>query len=137
MAKTILKNVEVKIDGTDLSERISSATIDVSAEEQDVTAFKTEFRQRDRGLKDATMTLAAFQDLEAASLDSVLWPLSDSGDEFRVIIRDLDSPGSDPFAMTGKLFGYQPIAGAVGEPSTTDITIMNTTSYGVTRHAVS
>jgi hypothetical protein len=133
MAKTILKNVLIEVDGTDLTERASSVTINTSADDVNVDTFGSDYHQHDRGLKEASITVTFLQDFAASQVDETLWPLSESGDDFIVTVADLDSPGSDPFSITAKLFDYQPISGSVGEASTTDVTFQNAGADGIRR----
>jgi hypothetical protein len=100
-AKTILKNVEVLINGVDLSDHCRQVTIDTSADEVDTSAFKGSYKETQPGLT--------------------------------IQVSDLDTPGMDPYRMTSRLFGYQPMSGAVGEASTTEVTFRNAASGGVTR----
>jgi hypothetical protein len=136
--KLILRNCFVEVDGVDLSNRFSAATIETPTDEVDVSSFGGGFHEIDRGLRDATITLSAFQDHSAGSVDDVFNPLNDSGDEFLIRIRPdkgaVQSATNPERRMIGKLYGYNPIAGSVGEASTTDITIRNASDAGVTRH---
>lgn len=132
-AKTILKNVEVLINGVDLSDHCRQITIDTSADEVETSAFKGAYKEFQPGLKDATITATLFQDFASGKVDDVLWPLSNTNTAFTVQVSDLDSPGMDPYRMTSRLYGYQPMSGAVGEASTTEVTFRNAASGGVTR----
>jgi len=132
-AKTILKNVEVLINGVDLSDHCRQITIDTSADEVETSAFKGAFKQFAPGLKDATITATFFQDFASGKVDDTLWPLSTSNNTFTVEVSDLDSPGMDPYLMTSRLYAYQPMNGAVGEASTTDVTFRNAATAGITR----
>lgn len=135
MAKTVLKNVDIIIAGINLSDNASAVTIDANADEVDVTAFKSSFHEFAQGLKDGTITVSFFQNFAAGKVDDTLWPLSVSGEAFTVFVDDLDTPGSDPFLMTARLFNYSPIAGSVGEASTTDVTFRNAAQSGISRQA--
>lgn len=133
MAKTVLKNVDIIIAGVNLSDNASAVTIDANADEVDTTGFKSSFREFTQGLKDGQITVSFFQNMAAGKVDDTLWPLSVSGAAFTVFVDDLDEPGSDPFLMTSRLFNYSPIAGSVGEASTTDVTFRNAAQLGITR----
>ena len=134
--KFVLKDAFISIDGVDLSDHCSSVTIETTFDEQDVTGFGSTYREFLQGLGDATITLAIFQDFDAASVDATLWPLSQSGDTFPVIVRATSAvvgPTNPQFDMTGSLFSYNPIAGEVGNASTTDVSIRNASSTGLVR----
>lgn len=138
MGKLILRNCYVALDGVDLSNRASSATIETPGDEVDVTTFgPSGYHEIERGLRDATITITFFQDHDAGSVDDVLNPLNDSGDAFLVQVRpnkaSAASATNPERRMVGRLFGYSPIAGAVGEASTTDVPIRNAGDQGVWR----
>lgn len=136
MAKFVLKNPIITIDGVNLSDHISSVTIETTFDEVDVTAFGSNYKEILQGLGDATITCAVFQDFAAGSVDATLWPLSQSGASFPVTVKATNAAVSatNPlYSMTGVLLSYSPIAGAVGEASTTDVTIRNQAAVGLTR----
>jgi hypothetical protein len=136
MAKFVLRDSVVTVDGTDLSDHCSSATIETSFDEVDLTGFGSTYKEFGQGLGDATITLAVFQDFAASSVDSVLWPLSQSGGTFTVSVKADDAITSDTnpvYSMVGRLFSYNPIAGGIGDASTTDVNIRNAGTAGLTR----
>jgi hypothetical protein len=136
MSKIILKDAFISVDGTDLSDHCTSVTIETTFDEVDQTGFGSTYKEMNQGLGDATITLNVLQDFDAASVDSVLWPLSQSGDTFTVIVRaDSAAVGATnpQFNMTSRLFSYNPIAGSIGESSTTDVALRNAASTGLTR----
>ena len=132
MAKVILKNVDVEVDGTDLSERASSCTVETNADDVDLTAFKSDFKEHGTGLRDATIAVDFFQDFATGMVDDTLWPLALSGEVFRIIVTDNDG-GGDPFAMDAVLQNYTPMGGNVGEASKTTVTFLNAGSAGIER----
>lgn len=136
MAKFVLRDAVVTVDGTDLSGHCSSATIETTFDEVDLTGFGSVYREFGQGLGDATITLTVFQDFAASEVDSVLWPLSQSGGTFTVAVKADDAATSDTnpeYSMLGRLFSYSPIAGAVGDASSTDVSIRNAGTAGLTR----
>src|SRR4051812_12715113 len=112
MAKTVLKNMEILINGVNLTDHADSVTIETNADQVELTSFGEVYKEYAQGLKDAMITVEFFQDFAAGKVDDTLWPLSVSGASFSVEIDDLDTPGSDPFLMTSRLFDYSPIAGS-------------------------
>lgn len=135
MGKFVLKDVQVKINYVDLSDHFSSCEIESEADDVEFTAFGAGYKEYGQGLKDATITLSAFQDFSAASVDATLSPLYDSGGTFPVRIRETNS-STIVHNLTGRLFTYNPISGDVGDASTTEITIRNAGSLGLTRGTV-
>ena len=129
MAKIVLKDAVITIDGTDLSDHISSVTLEDSADEVEFTGFDNSgYREYGQGLKTASIQLEVFQDFGASSVDSVLYPLYASGGTFAVTVKaeNATTSATNPeYSMDGRLYSYSPIAGAVGDASTTSVTINN------------
>jgi len=136
MAKFVLKNAFITVDGVNLSDHCSSVTIETTFDEVDVTGFGGTYKEIIQGMGDATITLNVFQDFAAGSVDATLWPLSQSGATFPVVVRATSavvSATNPQYGMTGVLLNYNPIAGGVGEASTTDVAIRNGAQTGLTR----
>jgi hypothetical protein len=69
-------------------------------------------------------------------VDAVLFPLYDSGGTFTVTVKATSSTTSSTnpqYSMVSRLFNYNPIAGAVGDASTTTVTFRNAGTAGITR----
>lgn len=135
MAKVVLTDARVTVNGVNLSDHCSSVTVETSKDEVDVTAFGATFKQLLAGIGDATVTLSVFQDFAAASVHATVWPLYSAGTTFPVTVRPTsgaESATNPTFTMTGVILNYNPIAGSVGEASTTDITIRNAAQTGIT-----
>ena len=136
MAKFVLRDAYVAINGTAISDHVSSVTVEDSADEVDFTAFTSSaYREFGQGLKDATITLTVFQDYAASSVYSIFQPLYASGGTFGVEVRPTSAAVSstNPKAtMTGRLYSFNPIAGAVGDAASTDIAIRNAGTAGLT-----
>jgi hypothetical protein len=76
MARFVATDYNITINGTDFSDSIAAVTMDITSEEQDVTAFGgSGYRSRIGGLKDASITLDFHQDFGAAAVDATLFPL--------------------------------------------------------------
>lgn len=134
--KIVLKDCSITIDAVDLSDHVSSVTIETTFDEVDVTGFGSTYKEILQGLGDATITLGFFQDFDAASVDATLWPLSQSGEGFPVVVKPTSavvSATNPSYTMTGVLLSYNPLAGAIGEASTTDVSIRNSSSTGLVR----
>lgn len=129
MGKLILKDAYLEVDGTDLSDRASAVGIPISTDDVNLDTFGGEFHEHGQGLKDGTITATFIQDLEAGSVNAVLWPLAVSGDSFSVVVRakkaSVVAANNPEWSMTAVLFDYNPLGASVGEASTTDITFQN------------
>ena len=137
MAKQVLRDAYVVVDGTNLSTHVSSVTIEDSADEVEFTGFgPSSYREYGQGLKTASVQLEVFQDHASGSVDSVFYPLYNTGGTFGVEIRPTSSvvSATNPkYTMTGRLFTYSPLQGAVGDANTTSITVNNAGTAGLVR----
>ena len=136
MAKQVLKDAYIVVDGTNLSDHVSSVTLEDTADEVEFTAFGADYREYGQGLKTASITLEVFQDFAASSVDSVMEPLYSSGGTFDIEVRTTSSSVSSTnpkYTMVGRLFSYSPLQGAVGDANTTSVTINNAGTAGLVR----
>lgn len=134
MAKVVLTDARVTVNGVNLSDHCSTVTVETNKDEVDVTSFGAAFKQLLAGIGDATITLAVFQDFAAGSVHATVWPLYTAGTSFAVTVRPTsaaESATNPTMTMTGVILEYNPLAGDVGAASTTDVVIRNTGSTGV------
>lgn len=138
MAKFVLRNALVTVNGVDLSDHVSGVTITTSRPEVDVTSMGDAFQAFIGGIPDATVEVAYFQDFAAAKVDATHWPLANSDTPFPVVVRPVNATGSatnPTFVMQALLLGdYQPVAGDVGSAATTTVGYRNAASSGIVRH---
>jgi hypothetical protein len=137
MAKFVLRNAFIQVNGVNLSDHASSVTVESSAEEIDLTSFTSaSYREFAAGFKDATITATFFQDYAAASVHATLQPLFDSGGTFALYVKaeNATTTSTNPRIELGtaRLFGYTPLAGGVGEASTMDVSFRNAGTAGLT-----
>lgn len=136
MAKIVLRDARIEVNGVNLSDHCSEVSIETSRDEVDVTAFGAANKEILTGLGDATITATFFQDFAAASVDATLWPLSSTTTPFTVKVRPTSaaiSATNPEYSMSALMFDYAPIAGSVGEASSTEVTFRNATQAGLTR----
>lgn len=121
MAKFVAKDYRITINGTDFSESLAAVTLDITAEEQETTAFGNAYRQRISGLKDASISLDFHQDFGAASVDATLWPLL--GSQATVVVTPTNGTSSTSPAYSGIFLvtEYQPYASNVGDLATLSV----------------
>lgn len=123
MAKFVATDYSVTINGSSFSNSLAAVTLDVTAEEQETTAFGDGYRTRIGGLKDGSLSLDFFQDFGSSSVDATLFPLL--GTQATVVIK----PTSGTVSATNPTYTalclvtqYQPFASNVGEISTLSVT---------------
>ena len=124
MAITLNNKVGLKINAIDLSDHVTSVTLNQTADELEVTAMGDAAHKYVKGLESATLTVSFLNDQGAAS---VLDTLSDAFGTTVAwkLLQDKDAA----VAATNKLFtgdilvnNLTPINGAVGDMATQDIT---------------
>lgn len=123
MAKFVATNYHIKIGGNDFSSSIAAVTLDVSAEEQETTAFSgTGWRTRIAGLKDASVSLDFHQDFGASAVDATLWPLLGGTVSIEITPAGSVVSGTNPeYSFTALVTEYQPFASSVGDLATLSV----------------
>lgn len=122
MAKFVATDYSISINGTNFSTSLAAATLDVSASEQEVTAFGDTFVQRISGLKDASISLDFHQDFGASSVDATLWPLLGSQATVTILPQGSTVSTTNP-SYTGVFLvtEYSPLASSVGDLATLSV----------------
>lgn len=124
MAKTVITSRYVSLNGTDISSSLSGASLEITVEEVDKTSLGSAgWREVAAGLKSGSVTLNFQQDFGASGVDSTLYPLI--GTEGTVVIRPTSgsvSATNPAYTATVLVSQYTPIAGAVGDLATFDVT---------------
>lgn len=132
MAKFVATDYNVTINGTSFSSSLAAVTLDITAEEQETTAFGNDYRTRIGGLKDGSISLDFHQDFGAGAVDAVLFPLL--GTQATVVIKPTSgtvSATNPTYTALALVTQYQPFASNVGELATLSVTWP--TSGSVTR----
>lgn len=124
MAKLVLRDCFIEVNGVNFSSHVSSVEVNLSKDEIDTTNFGGDGRERAHGLKDDSFKVTFQQDFAAASVDDTLYPLWDQEQEFVVKVRPHSSAisASNPeYSATCILLEYQPLSGDVGDLSETEV----------------
>jgi hypothetical protein len=123
VAKFVATNYNIKINGANFSSAIAAVTFDISAAEQETTAFGNTFVQRIAGLKDASVSLDFHQDFGAAAVDATLFPLLGSAATVTVIPNGSVVSGTNPsYSGVFLITEYSPFASSVGDLATLSVT---------------
>ena len=123
MAKFVATDYDISIGGTDFSTSLAAVTLDVSADEQETTAFGATFRSRIGGLKDASVSLDFHQDFGAVSVDATLFPLIGGTAEITIKPTSALASATNPsYTFTALVTQYQPFASNVGDLATLSVT---------------
>lgn len=124
MAKVILKDCYIEVNGVNFSSHVNKVTINLSKDEIDTTNFSGSGRERAHGLRDDSFELTFQQDYAAGQVDETLFPLWDDEEEFTVVARPTSgsvSASNPEYSGTCILLDYTPLDGKVGDLSTTDV----------------
>jgi hypothetical protein len=123
LAKFVATDYKVTINGQNLSTSLASVELPVEIDEQETTAFGSEWRTRIAGLKSGSITLEFHQDFAAGALDSILWPLL--GTNATVVVSPTSGTvnASNP-SYSGQFLvsQYTPYASTVGDLATVSVT---------------
>lgn len=125
MAEFVYTDAAVTVNAVDLSDKVRSATLTVSADLQENTAMGSTWRRRIPGLLDSTVELEFNQDFAASEVDATLWAVFIGGAAVTVTIR----PDSAAISATNPDFTgslcleeYTPLGGEVGEAAMAPVT---------------
>lgn len=124
MAKQVANNVVVKIGGVDLSQWVSSVSIGTSVNEIPTTSFASGgVVERVGGLKDNSVTISFMQDFAASAVEATIYPLIGSTAAFIINPSSTAASSTAPnYTGTVLVLEWTPVAGAVGELLTADVT---------------
>jgi hypothetical protein len=135
VAKFVATDYAITINGSDFSSSLAAATLEITAEEQETTAFGSGYRTRIGGLKDASLSLDFHQDFGAASVDATLFPLL--GTQATVTIKPTSgsvSATNPSYSMLALVTQYSPFASSIGDLATLSVSwpVSGTVTRGTT-----
>jgi len=127
MAVFLNNKVGLKINSIDLSDHVTSVTLNQAFDELEVTAMGDTAHKFVKGLESATLTVSFLNDLATSPSSSVLDVLEDAYGT-TVAVKMLQQKGT-AVGADNKLYTFDilvnnltPINGAVGDMATMDIT---------------
>lgn len=123
MAKFYAQDFSITVAGTNLSGFINSAELTLEADELEVTAFGTAWRERIAGLRTGSVQLDFMQDYASSSVEATLYPLL--GTIATVVIKPTSgtvSATNPSYTIPCLVTQHTPIAGAVGDVATFSVT---------------
>ncbi len=122
MAKFVATDYKVTINGTNLSTSLASVELPIEIDEQETTAFGSEWRTRIAGLKSGSITLEFHQDFAAGALDSILYPLLGTNATVVVVPTSGTVTASNPsYSGSFLVTQYTPYASTVGDLATVSL----------------
>lgn len=135
MAKFVLKECQIVVNGVNFSDHTDSVEISMKKKAIDTTNFSGGGTEVTAGLKTDTFVINFQQDFNAAEVDATLYPLYDDEIEFTVAVRPQTaaiSTTNPEYSGTCVLLEYTPLSGKVGELSAIKTTF-NAQRAGITR----
>jgi len=128
MARIVLTNVDVEIEGVNLSDYISSVSLSSTYDVVETTAFgggnvPAAAKTRQAGLVDNAVTFEFHQDYAAGEVEATIYPLL--GTLASVEIQPVNaavSVDSPKYTFEALVSEWTPVNGAVGELATASVT---------------
>jgi hypothetical protein len=135
VAKFVLRDAFILVNGSNLSDHCSSVTVQDSADQIDFTTFgPAAYKQYGQGFHDCQIDASFFSDFAAGSIHTLLQPVYAGGSAFGVEVRPTSAARSatNPAGtMTATLYGYTGIAGKVGDAANMDVVFANAGTAGL------
>jgi hypothetical protein len=121
MAKSVMLASFLSIGGTDVTSYCSRIEFSLEAESKDTTTFGSGgWHEELSGIKSGTVAVTFKQDMAAAALDSILFPLFGTQPTFEVRMNNAVVGASNPkYTGSLNLRQYAPISGSVGDTAET------------------
>jgi hypothetical protein len=123
MPKLVLTNPQITIAGVDLSNSISSVTLDTKYDIVETTAFGDTAKKRVAGLADNSISLEFFQDFAASNVEATIYPIL--GTATTVVIKPVSTTtgSTNPsYTVSAVVSEWQPLKGGIGQLATASVT---------------
>lgn len=123
MAKAVITAEYVAIGGTDISAYLKKGELSLESEAQDSTTFSSAgWKEFLGGLKSGELSLSYLNDVAAAALDSIMFPLFGTVVTFEVRVSNAVVGASNP-KYTGSVLikEWKPVGGGVGDINSADV----------------
>lgn len=122
----VLRNCVIGLDGTDVSTLIKEVSVEMSADEIEVTAMGAGGHQRLAGIRDDKFTFTAFSNFASNSLHSIINAKFVAAGTIEVKV----TPNTSTVGTTNPLFigycpllTYNPVSGNVGDAAMTPLSM--------------
>jgi len=122
MAKFAATDYSVVVAGSNLSTSLNSVELALEADDLEITAFGSDWRQKIAGLKTGSVTLNFMQDFGAGAIDATLYPLF--GTQATVVIKPTSgsvSSTNPSYTFLANVVQYSPFASSVGDIATLSV----------------
>ena len=123
MARVVLTDAKVTINGVNLSDHIASVSLSTTTDVIETSAFSsTAAKTRIAGLQDNSVTLEFHQDFATSNVEATIYPLLGSTTTIVVSPTSTVSATSPSYSFTALVSEWTPLNGGVGELATASVT---------------
>jgi hypothetical protein len=124
MARLVLTNAYITINGVNLSDHIASVTLTSSRDVVETTAFGSSARTRIGGLGDNSVTLEFHQDYATSNVEATIYPLLGQAPTAIIVKPNGATTAADnpSYSFNALVSEWTPLNGAVGELATASVT---------------
>lgn len=123
MARLVLNNAYVVFGTNDLSDHISSISLQTSYDIVETTSFGNTAKTRVAGLQDNSVTFEFHQDFATSSVEQVIYPLLGTAVTCTVKPVNTTVSATNPsYAFSVLISEWTPLNGGVGELATASVT---------------
>jgi hypothetical protein len=123
MARLVLTNAYITINGVNLSDHIASITLTTTDDVIETTAFGTSARTRIGGLADNSVALEFHQDYATSSVEATIYPVIGTTTALVVKPNGATTAADNPsYSFNALVSEWTPLNGAVGELATASVT---------------
>lgn len=123
MARIVLTDAKVTVNGVNLSDHIASVSLSTTNDVIETSAFNsTAAKTRVAGLQDNSVTLEFHQDFAAANVEATIYPLLGTTTTIVVSPTSTVSATSPSYSFTALVSEWTPLNGGVGELATASVT---------------
>ena len=125
MAKIVLTDVKVLINSVNLSDHITSITIDEKVDVLETTGFASAAaKTRSPGLLDNSVTIEFLQDFATSNVEQTIYPLL--GSATTIVVSPLSTSngivGNPTYTFSAVVSEWTPLRGGIGELATASVT---------------
>ena len=123
MAKLVLTNPSITIGGIDLSDHISSITLETKYDIVETTTFGSTAKTRVAGLADNQVSLDFMQDFSGSSVEATIFPLL--GTTTSIVIKPVagtTTTTNPQYTVSALVADWTPLKGGIGQLATASVT---------------
>ena len=123
MARIVLTDAKITVNGVNLSSYGTSVTLNTTTDVVETTGFSsTAAKTRVAGLQDNSVTLEFAQDYGTSLVEATIYPLLGQTTTVVVSPTSTTSATSPSYTFTALVSEWQPLSGGVGELATASVT---------------